>query len=258
MFPSLFQLNGRVALITGGSKGIGKAVARGLAEAGADIAISSRHEDELKSAAAEIGKDLKVKVAYRVCDMTDRQASDELAQWATATLGKVDILFNNAGSNEPQNLVDVTDASWDRIIELNLTSCMRLSKAVAPGMIQRKWGRIIYTSSIMALASFHGRGAYSATKAALIGMARAHALELGPHGITVNCLAPGPVMTDLPMSLLSDAKKKEFSDRTAVKRWGQTIDMVGPVLMMASDAGAFVSGEVLVADGGLLCRTFSD
>ena len=256
MFPSLFQLNGRVALITGGSKGIGKAVARGLAEAGADIAISSRHEDELKSAAAEIGKDLKVKVAYRVCDMTDRQASDELAQWATATLGKVDILFNNAGSNEPQNLVDVTDASWDRIIELNLTSCMRLSKAVAPGMIQRKWGRIIYTSSIMALASFHGRGAYSATKAALIGMARAHALELGPHGITVNCLAPGPVMTDLPMSLLSDEQKDNFAKRAALLRWGKPEELAGPALLFCSEAGSYITGATLIVDGGTLCRTF--
>src|SRR6188474_1093033 len=111
MLKELFNLAGRTALITGGSKGIGKAVARGLAEAGADIAISARHEDELKAAANEIGEGLKVKVAYRVCDMTDRAASDELAKWAAATLGKVDILFNNAGSNDPQNLVDVTDES---------------------------------------------------------------------------------------------------------------------------------------------------
>ena len=92
----------------------------------------------------------------------------------------------------------------------------------------------------------------------MLGLARAYALELGKYNITVNCLAPGPVMTDLPMSLLSDAKKQEFSDRTAVKRWGQPIDMVGPMLMLASDAGAFVSGTVIVADGGLLARTFND
>ena len=100
------------------------------------------------------------------------------------------------------------------------------------------------------------RGLYSATKAALIGMARAHALELGPYGITVNCLAPGPVATDLPMNLLNDEQKRRFAERTALKRWGQTIDMVGPALLLASDAGAYITGTVILADGGMLCRTF--
>jgi NAD(P)-dependent dehydrogenase (short-subunit alcohol dehydrogenase family) len=258
MLNDLFNLTGKTALITGGSKGIGKAVARGFAEAGADVAICSRHESELAAAAKEIGAGLPSKVITRVCDMTDRSAVDDLAAWATKELGRVDILFNNAGSNEPATLVDQNDDSWDRIVELNLSSCMRLSRALAPGMIERRWGRIIFTSSIMGLASFAGRGSYSATKSALLGLARAYALELGKYNVTVNCLAPGPVMTDLPMSLLSDAKKQEFSDRTAVKRWGQPIDMVGPMLMLASEAGAFVSGTVIVADGGLLARTFND
>ena len=133
---------------------------------------------------------------------------------------------------------------------------MLLSRELAPTMIKNKWGRIVYTSSIMGLASNPGRGCYSATKAALLGLARAQALELGPHGITVNCLAPGPVATDLPMSLLSDEQKKTFAERTAVKRWGQPIDMVGPALLLASDAGGFITGNVIVADGGMLCRTF--
>lgn len=258
MLNKLFDLSGRVALVTGGSKGIGKAVAHGLAEAGANVAISARHEDELKAAVKEIGEGLKSKVAYRVADMTDREQVVGLAKWAEQEFGKCDILFNNAGSNDPMPLVEQDLDKWDRIIELNLTSCMLLSRELAKGMVARKWGRIIYTSSIMAFSSFSGRGAYSATKAALVGMARTQALELGASGVTVNCLAPGPIMTDLPMSLLSDAKKKEFGDRTAVKRWGQPIDMVGPVLMFASEAGAFVSGVTLVADGGLLCRTFND
>jgi NAD(P)-dependent dehydrogenase (short-subunit alcohol dehydrogenase family) len=152
--------------------------------------------------------------------------------------------------------VDTTDDVWDQILELNLTSCMRLARALAPGMIQRQWGRIVYTSSVMALASNPGRGLYSATKAALIGMTRAQALELGPYGITVNCLAPGPVMTDLPMSLLSEAQKQQFADRTAVQRWGRVEDMVGPTLLLSSDAGAFITGTTLLADGGMLCRTF--
>lgn len=256
MLNKLFDLTGRAALITGGSKGIGKAVARGLAEAGADVVITSRHEEELQQAAEEIGRGLARRVVYRVADMADRAATDELAQWAQSTLGRIDILINNAGNNRPQNLVDTTDDLWDEIIELNLTSCMRLARAVAPGMIARHWGRIVYLSSVMALASNPGRGCYSATKAALIGMTRAQALELGPSGVTVNCLAPGPIATDLPMNLLNDEQKRRFAELTAVKRWGQTIDMVGPILLLASDAGAYITGNLIVADGGMLCRTF--
>lgn len=256
MLNRLFDLSGRAALITGGSKGIGKAIARGFAEAGADVAIAARHESELRTAADDIRRGLSVRVEYRVTDMNDREQVDELATWAVATLGRVDILINNAGSNRPQPLVAIADKDWDAIIELNLTSGMRLARAVAPGMIERKWGRIVYLSSIMALASNPGRGGYSATKAALLGMARAHALELGPHGVTVNCLAPGPIATDLPMSLLSDEQKTRFRERTAVKRWGQVSDLVGPALLLASDAGAYITGNVLLVDGGMLCRTF--
>ncbi len=256
MLNKLFDLTGRAALITGGSKGIGKAIARGLAEAGANIAISARHEDELKKATAEIQDGLNVRVEYHVADMNDRKQVDGLAQWALRTMGRIDILVNNAGSNRPQPLVEIQDKDWDNIIELNLTSCMRLARALTPGMIERKWGRIIHLSSVMALASNPGRGCYSATKAALLGMARAHALELGPHGITVNSIAPGPIATDLPMSVLNDEQKKKFQELTAVKRWGQVADIVGPALLLASDAGAFITGNVILTDGGMLCRTF--
>lgn len=256
MYQNLFDLSGRVALVTGGSKGIGKAVARGYAEAGADVMICARHGEELQAAAVEIGAGLQRRVLSRVVDMTDRGQVQQLADETIAQLGQVDILFNNAGSNQPQLLLETTEESWDHILELNLTSCMLLARAVAPGMVARKWGRIVHTSSVMALASNPGRGVYSATKAALLAMAKAHALELGPHGVTVNCLAPGPVMTDLPMNLLNDEQKQLFADRTAVKRWGQVADMVGPALLLSSDAGAFISGTMILADGGLLCRTF--
>lgn len=256
MWMSLFDLSGRTALVTGGSKGIGKAVARGYAEAGANVVISARHADELQAAKQEIGDQLSVRVEYVVADMTDRADVDRLARDVLQRMGRVDILFSNAGSNRPQTLLDTTDDVWDQILELNLTSCMRLARAVAPGMMQRRWGRIVYTSSVMAFASNPGRGLYSATKAALVGMTRAQALELGPHGITVNCLAPGPIMTDLPMSLLNDVQKQQFAERTAVKRWGRVEDMVGPALLLSSDAGAFITGTALLAEGGMLCRTF--
>ncbi len=256
MLSKLFDLSGRCALVTGGSKGIGKAVARGYAEAGADVVISARHEDQLQAAAAEIAIGLNVQIHYVVADMIDRAQVKRLAEESIERVGKIDILFNNAGSNEPQPLLETTDSTWDRILELNLTSCMGLARQLAPGMVERKWGRIVHTSSVMALASNPGRGLYSATKAALIGMTRAHALELGPHGVTVNCLAPGPVMTDLPMSLLDDQQKKQFAERTAVKRWGDVLDMVGPTLLLSSDAGAYITGTVILADGGMICRTF--
>jgi gluconate 5-dehydrogenase len=188
--------------------------------------------------------------------MCDRAFANHLADFAVANLGRVDILINNAGSNVPQVTEEIRDKDWDRILELNLSSCMALSRAVIPGMRKRRWGRIIHISSIMALGSKEGRSAYSATKAALIGMARAQALELGPHGITVNCIAPGPFLTDLPMSVLSKKEQETFAQRTALLRWGQPQELAGPVLLLASDAGGYISGATLVVDGGTLCKTF--
>jgi NAD(P)-dependent dehydrogenase (short-subunit alcohol dehydrogenase family) len=256
MLSSLFDLTGRTALVTGGSKGIGKAVARAYAEAGADVLICARHEDELQAAVREIAQAAPVRVEYAVADMLDRARVDQLAGEALQRMGKVDILFNNAGNNRPQVLTQTTDDVWDEILELNFTSCMRLTRALAPGMIERRWGRIISTSSVMAFASNPGRASYSSTKAALIGMTRALALELGPFGVTVNCLAPGPILTDLSRNLLSDEQKQRFIERTAVKRYGRVEDMVGPMLLLSSDAGAFITGTTLLADGGMLCRTF--
>src|SRR5438067_4538428 len=140
MLKELFNLSGRTALVTGGSKGIGKAVARGLAEAGANIAISARHEDELKKARAEIADKLDVKVSYFVADMQDRAAIKRLAAEVLKTFGRCDVLFNNAGSNKPQPLIDTTDDVWANIVELNLTSCKLLSRALATSMVKYKWG----------------------------------------------------------------------------------------------------------------------
>jgi NAD(P)-dependent dehydrogenase (short-subunit alcohol dehydrogenase family) len=256
MKKSLFDLSGRVALVTGGSKGLGKAMARALAEAGADVVISSRNENELKSALVEICAGTEVRGAYVVADMTRRSEADRLAKAALGERGHVDILINNAGSNVPEETDKTTDANWDRILELNLSSCMALTRALVPQMKSRRWGRVIHISSIMALASKPGRGVYSATKAALVGMARAQALELGPHGITVNCIAPGPFLTDLPGKLLSAEEKEVFARRTALGRWGQPRELAGPALLLASDAGSYITGATLVVDGGTLCMTF--
>lgn len=256
MTTPLFDLSGKVALVTGGSKGLGKAMARGFAEAGADIIICSRHQEELDAAVPEILEGTESKVKTFVTDMTNRQAVDDLAKAALAAMGRVDILVNNAGSNVPENIEAVTDDNWDRIIELNLSSCMAMSRALVPQMKERKWGRIIHISSVMGLTSKAGRGCYSATKSALIGLARAMALELGPYGITCNCIAPGPFLTDLPMSVLSKAEQDVFAERTALGRWGQPRELAGPALLLASDAGAYITGTTLLVDGGNLCKTF--
>ncbi len=252
----LFRLDGKVALVTGGSKGLGKAIARGFADAGADLILCARTADTLQQTAEEIRQATGRKVVTSTADLSQTGEPERLVAWAHDQLGRIDILINNAGSNEPQSLVNTTDESWERIVRLNLTSCMQLARAVAPGMIERKWGRIVHLSSVMAVASNPGRGAYSATKAALIGMARAHALELGPYNITVNCIGPGPIMTDLPMSLLSPEQKKIFAERTAVKRWGQPEEVVGPALLLSTEAGRNITGAFLLVDGGLVCRTF--
>lgn len=254
MVHELFNLSGKTALITGGSKGLGKAMARGFAEAGADVMIASRSEEELKRAVGEIAEGLGVKVEWGVTDMGQREEVQALADEAIARLGKVDILINNAGSNQPQAIDEITDEAWDRIIELNLTSCMSLTRALVPGMKQRGWGRIIHISSVLGVGSKERRNVYSATKAGLIGLAKASALDLGPFNITVNCLCPGPFMTDLPMSLLSELEKQAFANRTALNRWGQPKELVGPALMLASDAGSYITGEALLVDGGAFAR----
>jgi NAD(P)-dependent dehydrogenase (short-subunit alcohol dehydrogenase family) len=252
----LFDLTGRVALVTGGSKGLGKAMARIFAEAGANVVISSRHENELAKAKSEIEQGTQAKVAYFVADMTHRDQVKKLAAQATAAFGKIDILVNNAGSNIPQPIDQITDEAWNQIVELNLSSCMALTRALVPQMKERRWGRVIHISSIMGLASKDARNAYSATKSALLGLARASALDLGAYNVTVNCIAPGPFLTDLPGTILSAEQKKALADRTALGRWGDPRELAGPALLLASEAGSYVTGEVLVVDGGSLVKTF--
>jgi NAD(P)-dependent dehydrogenase (short-subunit alcohol dehydrogenase family) len=254
MFPDIFKLAGRVALVTGGSKGLGKAMARGLAEAGADIVISSRHEEELRPALAEILEGTGRRGIYVVADMTRRDDVRRLAGTALEKMGRVDILINNAGTNTPQPVDAIKDEDWDRVMEINLHSIMILTRALVPQMKARRWGRIIHISSVMGLVAFAGRNVYCATKAALIGMTRASALDLGEHGVTVNCIAPGPFLTDLPGKILSQQEKDNFARMTALNRWADPKELVGPTLLLASEAGSFITGETLVVDGGFVAR----
>ncbi len=254
MPTNLFDLTGRVALITGGNKGLGKAMARGFAEAGADVVIASRHEDELKAALDEILAGTGRRGAYCVADVSVRDHVKTLARFALDKMGRVDILVNNAGMNVPQAIDAITDETWDRVLEVNLTSVMALTRELVPQMKERRWGRVVHISSVLGQTSKEKRNAYSATKSALIGLARASALDLGPFNVTVNCIAPGPFLTDMPMSILSDAEKKVFSDRTALGRWAEPRELVGPALMLCSEAGSYVTGQTIFVDGGWLAR----
>ena len=249
-----FDLTGRVALVTGGNKGLGKAMALGLAQAGADIFISSRNEEELRATLDEIVKGTGRKGACCVADMNNREDVSRLAKTAIEKMGRVDILINNAGMNAPQAIDAITDEMWDTVVETNLTSVMALTRAIVPQMRARKWGRVIHISSIMAIVSKEKRNVYSATKAALVGMAHASAIDLGHDGVTVNCIAPGPFLTDMPGKLLSAEEKKAFAAMTALNRWADPAELVGPMLLLASDAGSYITGHTLVVDGGYLVR----
>jgi NAD(P)-dependent dehydrogenase (short-subunit alcohol dehydrogenase family) len=254
MASRLFDLQGKVALVTGGSKGLGKAMARGFAEAGADVVIASRHEGELKSALEEILQGTGRRGRYFVADLGQRDEAKRLARQALDAMGRIDILVNNAGTNKPEPIDAISDETWDAVLELNLSSVMALTRAVVPDMKSRRWGRVIHISSVMGFISKEKRNVYSATKAALLGLARASALDLGEFGITVNCIAPGPFLTDLPGALLSAAEKKVFAERTALGRWGDPAELVGPALLLASEAGSYITGQTLVVDGGYLAR----
>jgi NAD(P)-dependent dehydrogenase (short-subunit alcohol dehydrogenase family) len=252
MIGTRFDLTGRVALVTGGSKGLGKAMAMGFAEAGADLVIASRSEHELRATTEVLGA--KTRAKWVVADLARRDEAERLAREAQAAFGRIDILVNNAGSNSPQPVEQIKDEDWDRLVELNLGAGMALTRALTPAMRENRWGRIIHIGSVMGFVSTAGRAAYSATKAALMGLTRASAIELGRDRIAVNCLAPGPFLTDLPAGVFTEEQKAAIAERTVLGRWADPDELVGPALLLASEAGRYITGTTMVVDGGFLCR----
>jgi len=254
MIQDLFDLSGKVALVTGGSKGIGRAMARGLAAAGADIVINSRSRDEMDEAMKLILDGTDRKGHCVVADLFSREDTVALAQEALETMGRVDIVVNNAGNNIAEPVDQITDEAWDQLIALNLTAPMVLVRELAAQMKERKWGRIVNISSIFGQCTKEARGSYSATKTGLIGITRTMAQDLAPWGITANAIAPGPISTPMTDRLVQGELREYFNSMLVVGRWGKPEDLVGPVLLLASNAGSFITGTTLTVDGGWMTR----
>ena len=254
MIQDLFDLNGKVALVTGGSKGIGMAMARGLAEAGADIVINSRSREEMDEAMTRILDGTGRQGHCVVADLFNRGDTIKLAAEALQVMGRVDIIVNNAGTNIVNPVDKIVDEDWDRLLELNLTAPMILVRELASQMKVREWGRVVNISSIFGLCTKEERGAYSATKSGLIGITRTMAQELAPWNITANAIAPGPISTPLTDRMVQGEVRAYFDSMMPLGRWGKPEDLVGPVLLLASNAGSFITGTTLTVDGGWMTR----
>jgi gluconate 5-dehydrogenase len=247
----LFSLKGRVALVTGSTRGLGHSMARGLADAGAHVVINGRDPAVAKSRADELsGQGLAA--SAEGFDTSDGDAAAAAVANIVRRLGRLDILVNNAGIAFRAPIADTTDADWDRVISTNLTACFRLSRLAAQQMRKQQFGRIIMISSIMSLVGRPTVTAYAAAKGGLSSLTRTLAAELGPQGITCNAIAPGYMATELVEALKSNPEFDAYvRSRTPLGRWGKPEDLAGPAIFLASEAGSYVNGHILVVDGGM-------
>lgn len=247
---AVFDLTGRVALVTGASRGIGWEMARALAASGATVALVGRERATLEARVAEL-EAAGCKAAAIPADLSDAKAGEAVVAACEARFGRVDILVNNAGVNHRRSLQEFELADFERVLATNLTSCFVLAKAAARGMVERGFGRIISTSSIMASTARPTIIAYIAAKGGLTSMTRALATELGPSGITVNAIAPGFIATEMTAPLQqTPAFDAMIGSRTPAGRWGQTDDLSGCAVFLASNA-AYLTGQTIIIDGGL-------
>lgn len=246
------SLEGRVAVVAGGTSGIGKALSLGLAEAGADVIACSRRRDAVEETASEIAA--RGRRTLRVtADVLDRSSLVRARDEIVAAFGRVDILINSAGRIGRTPVLELSEEEWAGTLETNLTGTLRACQVFAPPMIQRGWGRIVNIASLNSFVALYEVAAYAASKSGLAGLTRALAVEWGRHGVNVNAIAPGVFRTALNQELLDGTERgRELLMRTPLKRFGRVEELAGAAVFLCSEAASFVNGHVLVVDGGFL------
>ena len=248
--PAAFALDGRVALVTGASSGIGREIAMALAGAGAAVVLAARREDSLRAACEEI-EAAGGRAAALAVDLADRTQLRGAAARAAGFFGAADILVNAAGINIRRPLLEVSEADWDAVMAINLDAPFFLTQALAPAMIAKGWGRVIHIASLQSVRAFADCTPYGASKGAIAQLTRAHAEALSRHGVNVNAIAPGYFPTDLTAPVVRDpARWQGLADRTFIGRNGELRDLRGAAVFLASPASDYITGQVLFVDGG--------
>ena len=243
----MINLEQKKVLLTGASGGIGKAIAIELASLGADICLTGRNEEELIKLKNELGGNSD----YVLADLSNHHEIDGLVKEAEDKLGHIDILVNNAGITDDNLFLRMSDDQWSKVIDVNLSSTFKITKAAVKGMVKRRYGRIINISSVIGVLGGAGQANYSASKAAIIGMSKSLAQELGSRSITVNCIAPGFIETNMT-SELNDSRRDEILKSIVLKRLGLPNDISGAVSYLASDSASYITGQTLHINGGML------
>lgn len=250
-YPPL-DLNGKVAVVIGGTSGIGRAIAHGLAQAGADVVPTSRRAEQVEAAAQEI-EALGKRTLRVTSDVSDRSSLQRVLKETVAAFEKVDILVNSAGRTKRAPTIDFSEEDWNAIFDTNLTGTLRACQVFGRHMIERQYGRIINIASLSTFVALYEVAAYSASKAAVASLTKSLAVEWAAHGVCVNAIAPGVFRTALNQRLLDESERgREFLLRTPMKRFGKVEELAGAAVFLASDAASFVTGEILTVDGGFL------